>query len=261
MTSKKRPVKIFILGQGRAGHALKKTLELGGHEALFIPRGEHPKAHCDILFVAVQDQKLVDAIREICAWEHPPPIIAHLSAGTPPNLLSRHLLPAGSIALFHPLAALDVDRPIPLGCTIGIAADDVQTQNTLFDLAEGLALTPRIIAPKDQALYHAAAVFASNLPIALVEIAEQIFTQIGLNGSAAHKVALDLFNSMAANLNQHCTFRNALTGPAKRGDFETIERHQKALDEMPELKAIYAALTVRLKRKTDPGINSARSRV
>ena len=36
---------------------------------------------------------------------------------------------------------------------------------------------------------------------------------------------------------------NALTGPAKRGDVETIERHKELLENNPEEKEIYELLT------------------
>lgn len=234
MINNQWPINISIIGQGRAGGALKLSLESAGYEPTFLLKGEQSKRHLDLLFLAVQDEKLPQLAKFVSTWKNPPSIIAHLSAAT-------HL---DSIAVFHPLAALDASLPIPSGCTIGVFTEDQNTQTILFGLAEQMHLCPRVIEEANQTLYHAAAVIASNFPVALLTASQEIFKQVGFNETDAHQATLDLFNSMAKNLNRYPTFAGALTGPAKRGDQKTIERHLKALEGGdPKLLELYQKLS------------------
>jgi predicted short-subunit dehydrogenase-like oxidoreductase (DUF2520 family) len=96
------------------------------------------------------------------------------------------------------------------------------------------------IAPEKKAAYHAAAVFGSNYVALMLELAE---TLIGIDDVRDDLVALA--ESAITNWRAHDDGRR-FTGPAARGDRETIDRHLSALADRPEISAIYRLLADRI---------------
>jgi predicted short-subunit dehydrogenase-like oxidoreductase (DUF2520 family) len=77
----------------------------------------------------------------------------------------------------------------------------------------------------DRATYHAAACVASNHVVALLGQVERIAGSIGLPVSAFVELTRAAVDDVAA-----LGPAAALTGPAARGDWDTIARHLDALD-------------------------------
>ena len=79
----------------------------------------------------------------------------------------------------------------------------------------------------DRAAYHAAASIAANHMVALIGQVERVAASAGL--------PLDAFSDlMRAALDDALVLgpRRALTGPASRGDWDTVDRHRKALSAL-----------------------------
>lgn len=80
-------------------------------------------------------------------------------------------------------------------------------------------------------LYHAAAVFASNYVVALVDESVSLLEAIGWSREEALEGLAPLMqNALAAALKQGPTA--ALTGPIRRGDADTVARHVEALTSL-----------------------------
>ncbi len=97
------------------------------------------------------------------------------------------------------------------------------------------------VAEDQWARYHAAAVMASNHLVALLGQVERVAATLG--------APLDAYLALARGALGDVTDlgpRDALTGPARRGDEETIERHLSALPD--DERAAYAALAERARR-------------
>jgi predicted short-subunit dehydrogenase-like oxidoreductase (DUF2520 family) len=89
------------------------------------------------------------------------------------------------------------------------------------------------------ALYHAAAVVASNHAIALWDAARWLMVRAGLPDQTAAEALLALCRSTLENAEQ-AGFAGALTGPVRRGDAATVARHLDELaDESADLRALY----------------------
>ena len=109
---------------------------------------------------------------------------------------------------------------------IALAADDEAGFFVAERLADDLMGVAFRLADEHRALYHAAAVFASNYVVAATAVAEQLLAAAGVPDPAAAMGPL-----------QRATVENvaslgpaaALTGPAVRGDAGTIERNLEAL--------------------------------
>ena len=81
----------------------------------------------------------------------------------------------------------------------------------------------------DKALYHAAAVIASNYSVTLAATAARLLRRIGASEDDSLRVLLPLMRSTLDNLERQ-GLPEALTGPIVRGDTGTVRRHLLELD-------------------------------
>jgi hypothetical protein len=101
----------------------------------------------------------------------------------------------------------------------------------LVKLARDIGATPRQVDDTQRALYHAAAVFASNYLIAVVYEGVRMLEASGWPRADAERALVPLVEGVVANLRKRGTV-GALTGPIRRGDVDTINRHLQALDSL-----------------------------
>ena len=95
-------------------------------------------------------------------------------------------------------------------------------------VAEALGGKVFEVDDQDRAAYHAAAVIASNHLVALMGQVERVAASAGL--------PLEAFAGLMRAASEDAFSlgpRRALTGPAARGDWETVERHRTALAGLP----------------------------
>jgi predicted short-subunit dehydrogenase-like oxidoreductase (DUF2520 family) len=100
------------------------------------------------------------------------------------------------------------------------------------------------IAPEKKAAYHAAAVFGSNYVALMLELAQELISIDDIRDDIRDDLVA-LAQSAIANWRTHDDAQR-FTGPAARGDRETIERHLSALTDRPEIFAIYRLLADRI---------------
>lgn len=100
-----------------------------------------------------------------------------------------------------------------------------------------------IINTVKKPLYHAGAVTASNLIIALLDLSREIFGQCGFDEKNAQKAVLSLFKGNADNI-VNFGLVNSLTGPIERNDVKTVEHHLENLNSSQS--EIYRLLSQRL---------------
>jgi predicted short-subunit dehydrogenase-like oxidoreductase (DUF2520 family) len=216
-------MKIRILGAGRAGTSLARALKAVGHEVdgpWTRGRDLHAAAHgVDALVIATAD----GAIERVAAKIEPDPtcVVLHLSGSLGLEVLGAHR----RTGAMHPLVPLPTAelgaRRLRSGITFAVAGDEVVTR-----IVESLGGTAVHVADQDRAIYHAAACVAANHVVALLGQVERLAAEAGLPLEAflgLTRAALDDVEALGP--------RSALTGPAARGDWNTIERHLAALPE------------------------------
>ena len=101
----------------------------------------------------------------------------------------------------------------------------------LSRIARDLGARPRTVAGEDRILYHAAAVFASNYGVALLGVAASLLEEIGWTEPEAVAGLVPLMTGALAEAGR-IGVAGALTGPVRRGDPATIERHLAALERL-----------------------------
>ena len=92
--------------------------------------------------------------------------------------------------------------------------------------------------------YHAAAALASNYIVAAIDAAAAVLASAGVSPAQAAQALVPLAEGALRNVSTHGT-TDGLTGPVRRGDAQTVQRHLEALRGKPELAEIYRALARR----------------
>lgn len=182
----------------------------------------------DLLLIATPDRDVVDTALAVAPVEDT--VVAHLS-----GVLSLEVLaPHARRASLHPLVSLPGDNvgtgAVFAGSWFAVAGDPLARR-----LVEDLGGRPVVVSAENRAAYHAAAVVASNHLVALLGQTERIAESVG--------VPLEAFLELAAasvdNV-RRLGAAGALTGPAARGDEDTIRAHLEALE--PAERDSYAAV-------------------
>lgn len=180
----------------------------------------------ELVLLCVPDRGIAD----VAATIEPGPWVAHVSGGTPLAALEPHLRRFS----MHPLQTFTHDRgPEQLdGAWAAVTGETEEALAVATELAVTLGLQPFPLDDDRRALYHAGAAIASNYVVTLRRAAGEL-----LAGAGVPDEALDpLMRRVIDNGFQ-------LTGPIERGDWETVERHRRAIVEhVPHLLAVYDEL-------------------
>jgi predicted short-subunit dehydrogenase-like oxidoreductase (DUF2520 family) len=174
----------------------------------------------DLLVIATPD----DEVRRVAARVRPvaTAVVIHLSGSLGLDVLEGHPR-CGSLHPLMPLPtpAIGADR-LRSGITFAVAGDPMTR-----DLAT--ALGGKVVEVDDRArmAYHAAASIAANHLVALIGQVERVASTIGLPLEAFAGL-LRAATDDALQLGP----RQALTGPARRGDWDTVDGHRAALSAM-----------------------------
>jgi predicted short-subunit dehydrogenase-like oxidoreductase (DUF2520 family) len=185
-----------------------------------------------LVFLAVPDDSLIAVAERVAeAGGRIPATVAfvHLSGAQQLNALEalgkRH--PIGS---FHPLQSFPAPRPPDslYGVVAAIDASSPALLRRLATLARALGARPKRVSDAERALYHAAAVFASNYVDVMLATAVRLLQLAGWSEKEAIAALLPLTEGTLTTVRKRGPVR-ALTGPVRRGDVNTVERHLAAL--------------------------------
>ncbi len=101
------------------------------------------------------------------------------------------------------------------------------------------------LSPEAKPLYHALCVASGNFTVILWEAVFERFQSLGL----PREILFPYLVKTAQNLLTASPGETVLTGPLKRGDFKTIEKHLEALDGDPLAELYRAFVSTSLSRE------------
>jgi len=255
----RRPPRIALAGLGRAGSALAVALagEAGWKVVAWDRRparvaalarrvpvervagpGELLRA-APWLLLAVRDEALAEfagRLAELAGGGRSPRVVLHLAGALPSTVLAplrRGERPA--LGVFHPVVSLA--GPASAGALAGSFATvsgDPAAVRVARRIARALGMRALPVDDARRPLLHAGAVMAAGDLVALLAGAEQLLGEAGIPPHRARRLLVTLARSALDNLLARGP-RGALTGPAARGDRETIRRHLEAIARTPGL--------------------------
>lgn len=249
---------IAIVGSGNVAWHLAPELENAGHkvEEIFSRNPKHAKAlqkrlynaeinpsldfsqsEFDILIICVTDDAIEEVAMEIALPENT--IVVHTSGSQPISKLGY--TGTENIGVFYPLQTFTRGKQIEFeDIPILIEAENRQTLKSLKRLASSISKNIYTIDSKDRMAIHVAAVFACNFSNYLFGVAEQLLNKQGFE--------LDILRPLIAEmLNKSLDIgpKEAQTGPAARGDLETLDKHMAFL-EKSEYREVYRLITEKI---------------
>ena len=238
---------VRVVGPGRAGGALSAALaDVGWQVAEPVRRGDDPApaaAGVDLVVVATPDAAVAEVAGAITPVETT--VVAHLAGSLGLDVLAPH----SRRAALHPLVSLpdaEVGARRLVGAWFAVAGEPEAARRLVERAVTDLGGRSFAVADADRAAYHAAAAIASNHLVALLGQVERVAASVGVPFEAY----LDMVRATLDNVAEMGPTA-ALTGPAARGDWDTVERHRAALD--PRELAAYDAMVTAARRLVDDG--------
>ncbi len=203
----------------------------------------------EIVILAVRDQ-VIDEVSQMLVGTgliNKRHVLLHCAgSASAADLLSSVGESVAGIGTMHPLSAI-ADAKIAMrslkGTVFGVEGDEIgrTAAAKLVTLLGGVVLQ---LAGSQMAAYHAAAALASNYVVAAIDAAAAILAGAGVAPAQAAQALVPLAEGALRNVSAHGT-TDGLTGPVRRGDVTTVQRHLEALRGRPELAEIYRALARR----------------
>jgi predicted short-subunit dehydrogenase-like oxidoreductase (DUF2520 family) len=213
----------------------------------------------DLVFLTVPDGAIA-AVAAAARWRAGQGVV-HTSGAESLDVLAAPRAAGAAVGGLHPLQtfAATVDPPLApfAGITCVVEADGpllARLQAIVRSLGARLVTLPE----GSKALYHAAAVFASNYVVAVLHAATELWSVLGISEHEAVEALLPLTRTAVHNVGLHGP-AGALTGPVARGDARTLATHLAALRRArPELVPLYRELGLAtLRLATEAGTLSA----
>lgn len=222
-----------VAGPGRVGSSLAAWLEsLGARRMGMAGRqgmADLSSAGQDLLLIAVSDPALPE-VAEVLARRPQAAVALHTSGCLDASVLAPLRQAGSAVGSLHPLKAFPRPLPEPAEARgVFFAVDgDPAARELAHRLAAAWGGVSAEMAPESRALYHFAATLAAGGAVTLLALAEDLARRLGLP-EAAVRGYLELCRGAVARAIETGSPAAVLTGPAARGDRETVEKHLEAL--------------------------------
>lgn len=227
-------MKFALCGAGRVGTSLASSLESVDWEFFGYYSRSYPKF--------VEKDKKLSSLRELEGRDLlvflalPDRVIEIISGRLPCSLLIGHTSgsldykaikapePKGRFSI-HPLRSIPKFGMDISGGYWGIEGDEVgiKVAEKTVEALNGKAL---YIDSKMKSLYHMASVMSTNLINCLLFLSDELFKKCGITCDIAPYVGGE-----ALQFIKKLGYFDSLTGPIERGDYNTLEKDLKSLEE------------------------------
>jgi len=247
---------IAIIGTGNVAWHLAPALENAGHTITEVySRDIHraskvtgrlyatePKddldfsgSEAEIYIIAVSDHAIPAIADSIILPEGS--ILVHTSGSMPLQALAYSS--ATYTGIFYPLQSFSKSREIDFEeVPLLLESDDQAILQKLKILAKSLSPQQYVVKSKDRMALHVAAVFASNFTNHLMRLAEDIMIRQGLDFEMLKPLIIEQINKSL-----EMGAKQAQTGPALRGDINTLDLHYQFLNYNEQVAEIYKLIS------------------
>jgi len=186
-----------------------------------------------VWLLAVSDDQIGPACAALAATHDlEGAIVFHCSGARASTELQAAQAKQALVASVHPIRSFADPAAVArdfAGTFCGVEGDP-QALALLLPAFDAIGARPVAIDAKAKTVYHAAAVFASNYLVTVLDAALRAYEAAGVPPEVARELARPLASETLANV-----FRigpvAALSGPVARGDMATVARQQAALGE------------------------------
>lgn len=189
----------------------------------------------DIVILAVHD----DAIVEVAKQLQPrigKALVVHTSGGMESTILKPFFKNYGC---FYPLQTFSIDKAVDFEqLPICIYSPQKRNRQKLEKLGRKICPNIYLIDDFQKSVLHVAAVFVNNFTNHLYHIGQQISEEAKIDFS----ILLPLILATSEKIKTASPVAMQ-TGPARRGDQQTIEKHLRYLEKHPQWAQLYRLLS------------------
>ena len=188
-----------------------------------------------IFIIAVPDDAIQSIVQEIILPDEA--IRVHTSGSQPLSALGYAAIPG--IGVFYPLQTFSKSKKVDFtDVPIFVESENPAAEKVLLAMAKAISKNVHQISSQERKAMHVAAVFASNFTNHMLLIAQQIMKENNLNFDWLKPLIAEMINkSISIGPEQ------AQTGPARRGDFEILDRHMEFLQHDEQRAEIYKIIS------------------
>ena len=175
-------------------------------------------AEADVYIIAVSDMAIPTVSKHLLKFKG---LVVHTSGSVSIDVLINH----SRYGVFYPLQTFTKDRKVAINCVpFCLETHNEADMDLLKKLTGQLSQTMYDVNSEQRKMLHLAAVFVNNFTNHLFHIGKEICYENGLPFEILQPLLQETLDKT-----QQLTPFDAQTGPARRGDFETIERHLEEL--------------------------------
>ncbi|OGU75268.1 MAG: hypothetical protein A2V93_00995 [Ignavibacteria bacterium RBG_16_34_14] len=184
-----------------------------------------------IFFLTVPDSQIKKTAKEISKLDldFKGSLFIHVSGALDISELKSLKKKKAHTGSFHIMQTFPSTKIVDIkNCSVAIEAEKKVAKDFLNKLALDLKLKPFYLRSDKKIYYHLAGVLASNFLVGNLFSAEKMFRLTKPKKVDFFSVVNSTVNSTLDNI-RNVGPAKALSGPVERGDYETIEKHLKAL--------------------------------
>ena len=252
-------MKIVVVGSGNVAEALARAIAKaeGLHLVQIFARNEvrgravaelaHTEwsatylAEADLYLLAVSDKAVAEVAQSLSVPHDA--VVAH-TAGC---CTLGDLLPHTHRAVFYPFQTFSVGREVDFTkLYIFLESSTDHALRVVEEVAHRLTQKVEMADAARRAVVHLAGVFSSNFVNAMYDNATEILAEEGL----PFDVIAPIVSEAAEKVLLSRSPRNSQTGPARRGDKPTLERHRAMLADKARKLRIYNEISEDIWDKT-----------
>ena len=252
-------MKIVLIGAGNVASHLGPALKKAGHEIVQVYSRTLPAAEelarllkckytsrsgeidpaADVYLLSIPDHSIKSFLRSFPVRNR---LVVHTSGSTGIGVFGKRFSHCG---VLYPLQTFSRGRIIQFKTVpLLIEGKDRASQKSLRLLAESISGYVFEMSSAERKQVHLAAVISNNFTNHLFVEAEKILAKNNIPFLLLHPLIQETV-SKAFQLSPE----NAQTGPAKRGDRETIQEHLRLLKKNPEMERIYRVMSAAIKKQ------------
>lgn len=188
-----------------------------------------------VFIVSTSDDAIQEIVREIVLPEDA--ILIHTSGSQPLSILSDAA--TGDLGVFYPLQTFSKDRKLDFSAVpVFVESANAKTEKLLMNMAKAVSRNVFKIPSHEREALHVAAVFAANFTNHMLLLAQEIMKENSLSFDWLKPLIAEMITKSLAMGPE-----NAQTGPARRGDFKTLDNHVEFLSESESLSELYKLIS------------------
>ncbi len=255
---------IAIIGPGNLGSALALALAQGGYKITEIVSREQrasqeraralarrvgaraatvssARLEAGLVWFCVNDGAIASSARELASAGWKGKIALHSSGALTSDELRALRRRSAAVASLHPMMTFTGGTPPSLKGVVFAVEGDAAAVGVCRRIVRDLGGAIFTIAKKKKPLYHAWGAFASPLLVSGLAVAEGIAARAGVERAWARRGMKPIIRQTLENYFAQGAAA-AFSGPLVRGDVTTVQKHLRALRQIPGARETYLAL-------------------